>query len=323
MKKKFLFLIISLISVLVVTAQNAQQFTHYMFNQLTYNPAYAGFDNAIQLTALYRTQWVGIEGNPSLQSFSAHSPLNFANSNAGLFVVNDVMGAQRTTHIHLAYAYRQPLSFGNISIGVSAGIFQQQLNGAKLRSPQGNYSNGVNHNDDLLPNNSASGIAPEINAGLYFNTKGLQLGISANNIVAPKTSINTALTTAKIQFTRYYTTMALYSFAMGKNLTLIPSALLKTDFIYYQTDFNLILQYRNNIYLGSAFRGNAPKNIDAVAVLFGFVLFKQLKIGYSYDYILSGLNSVSNGSHEIFANYRILLKDLGKLGVKTYSPRFL
>jgi hypothetical protein len=75
--------------------------------------------------------------------------------------------------------------------------------------------------------------------------------------------------------------------------------------------------------LGSAFRGNAPKNIDAVAVLFGFVLFKQLKIGYSYDYTLSGLNSVSNGSHEIFANYRILLKDLGKLGVKTYNPRFL
>ena len=96
---------------------------------------------------------------------------------------------------------------------------------------------------DLIPNNTAGGIAPEINAGLYFNTKGLQLGLSANNLIAPKTSINTTFATAKIQFTRYYTAMALYNIAIGKNFSLSPSALLKTDFIYYQTDFNLILQF--------------------------------------------------------------------------------
>jgi type IX secretion system PorP/SprF family membrane protein len=136
MKKRLFFTVILFLNVMVLYSQNAQQFTNYMFNQLTYNPAYAGFDNAINLTAFYRAQWVGIEGNPTLQSFSAHSPLNFANANAGIYIVNDVMGAQRTTHFHLAYAYRQPLSFGNISFGLSAGIFQQQLNGSKLRAPQ-------------------------------------------------------------------------------------------------------------------------------------------------------------------------------------------
>jgi type IX secretion system PorP/SprF family membrane protein len=323
MKKNIVFSIVLALNVFFVAAQNAQQFTHYMFNQLAYNPAYAGFDNAIHLTALYRAQWVGIEGNPTLQSFSAHSPLNFANSNAGIYVVNDVMGAQRTTHFHLAYAYRQPLSFGNISFGVSAGIFQQQLNGAKLRAPQGNYETNINHNDNLIPNTSVNGIAPEINTGVYFNTKGLQLGISANNISASKTNLKTSFGDAKIEFTRYYTAMALYDIVLSKKFTLTPSTLLKTDLYYYQTDFNLILQYRNNIYLGSSFRGNARKNLDAVSFLFGFNITKSFRLGYSYDYTLSGLNSASNGSHEIFANYRILLKDLVKPGKKIYNPRFL
>lgn len=322
--KKRLFLLISLLyGVVMLYSQNAQQFSYYMFNQLTYNPAYAGFDNAINLTAFYRAQWVGIEGNPTLQSFSAHSPLNFANSNAGIYVVNDVMGAQRTTHFHLVYAYRQPLSFGNISFGISAGIFQQQLNGAKLRAPQGDYESGISHNDNLLPNNTVNGIAPEINAGIYFNTKGLELGISANNLAAPVTNLNTEFGTARVEFTRFYTAMALYNISLGKKFTLIPSTLLKTDFVHYQTDFNLILQYRNNIYLGSSFRGNTQSSFDAVSVLFGFHITKNLRLGYSYDYTLSGLNSVSNGSHEVFVNYRILLKDLVKPGKKIYNPRFL
>jgi type IX secretion system PorP/SprF family membrane protein len=316
-------LFILLISTLMLHAQNAQQFTHFMFNQLVYNPAYAGFDNSIHLTAFYRTQWVGMEGNPSLQSFSAHSPLNVANSNIGLFVVNDMMGAQRTTHFHLAYAYRQPLRFGNISFGLSAGLFQQQLNGAKLRAPQGNYESSLNHNDDFIPASTVNAIAPEFNFGVYFNTKGFQFGLSANNIIAGKTTLSTPVDKTQIRFTRYYTANASYNVALSKRFSLLPGAMLKTDFINYQTDFNLILQYRNNIYLGASFRGNTRRGTDAVAMMFGFNVFKSLKLGYSYDYTLSSLNNVSNGSHEVFANYRIDISKLAKPGKRIYNPRFL
>ncbi len=71
---RFLFFLLLFLYNVYLQAQNAPQMSHFMFNQLVYNPAYAGFDNSIYFTALYRAQWVGIEGNPSLQSFSAHSP---------------------------------------------------------------------------------------------------------------------------------------------------------------------------------------------------------------------------------------------------------
>jgi type IX secretion system PorP/SprF family membrane protein len=322
--KRLLFFLQFLVKVqIVLQAQNAPQITHFMFNQLTYNPAYAGFDNSIHLTALYRTQWVGIESNPGLQMFSAHSPLNFANSNAGLFIINDMMGAQRTTHFHLAYAYRQPLRVGNISAGISAGFFQQQLNGAKLRAPQGNYESGINHNDEFIPVNTVNSIAPEINAGVYFNIKNFQSGVSVNNIIASKTSLKTLSSETKIRFARYYTANAAYNVTLSKKFSMIPSLILKTDFIYFQTDFNIIFQYRNNIYLGSSFRGNSQRSKDAVSVLFGFSLFKNFKIGYSYDYTLSGLQSASSGSHEVFANYRVDISKLAKPGKKIYNPRFL
>jgi type IX secretion system PorP/SprF family membrane protein len=320
--KQLTFFVLCLLPVWM-GAQNAQQFTNFMFNQLVYNPAYAGFGNSIHLTAFYRTQWVGIEGNPSLQSFSAHSPMNIGNSNIGLFVVNDILGAQRTTHFHLAYAYRQSLSFGNISFGLSAGMFQHQLQGGKLRAPQGNYETTIYHNDDLIPVATVSGIAPEFNVGIYLNAKGFQAGISANNIIAGKTTLSTPVDKSQIRFTRYYTLNTSYNVAMGKRFSLLPGAMLKTDFINYQTDFNLILQYRNNIYFGTTFRGNTRRSSDAVALLFGVNVFRNLKLGYSYDITLSSLMQVSSGSHEVFGNYVIDLKNLVKPGKKIYNPRFL
>ena len=58
-----------------VRAQFEPQFTQYMFNEMFINPAYAGSREHIALTALYRNQWVGIEGAPKTQTFSVHAPL--------------------------------------------------------------------------------------------------------------------------------------------------------------------------------------------------------------------------------------------------------
>lgn len=319
------YLIILMITIVTETveAQNAQQFTHFMFNQLVYNPSFAGFDNSLHLNAFYRSQWTGIEGNPVVQSFSVHAPLFIARSNAGLYVVNDQMGAQRVTHFQTAYAYRQPLPLGNLSVGMSAGFFQQQIKGSQLRAPEGNYESSINHNDNFIPAATTSDMAPEFHLGLYLNVKGLQVGISANNITASKTIQGTPIDKTEIRFARYYTLHAIYEVQLGRRFLLLPSAIMKTDFLLYQTDFNVLLQYRDNIYLGSSFRGNTRRNMDAVAVMLGTRIIKNLRLGYSYDITLSSLAQVGNGSHEVYAYYVVELSGPGKPGKKIYNPRFL
>ena len=56
-------------------AQQLPQFTQYMFNTVSINPAYAGSRETLSIVGLHRSQWVGLEGGPTTQTLSLHSPL--------------------------------------------------------------------------------------------------------------------------------------------------------------------------------------------------------------------------------------------------------
>ena len=82
MKRTFLFsLALLLVAIFQVRAQQDAQFTQYMFNQLYYNPAFAGPSNGTTLTAIHRSQWFGYDGTvnqggaPSTQLISYNSNL--------------------------------------------------------------------------------------------------------------------------------------------------------------------------------------------------------------------------------------------------------
>jgi type IX secretion system PorP/SprF family membrane protein len=73
-------------------AQQKAMFTQYMFNGLMINPAYSSIDDAINITALARQQWVGFNGAPNTQTISVHSPVNQSGTSAGLLFMRDQIG---------------------------------------------------------------------------------------------------------------------------------------------------------------------------------------------------------------------------------------
>ena len=56
------------------SAQQDAMYTHYMFNTLGVNPAYAGSRDALTVTALHRSQWVGFNGAPTTHCLLYTSP---------------------------------------------------------------------------------------------------------------------------------------------------------------------------------------------------------------------------------------------------------
>jgi type IX secretion system PorP/SprF family membrane protein len=77
--KKYIYILIVLMAVLLFQEAEAQQdpqYTQYMYNMNVVNPAYAGSKESLSLTALYRNQWAGLDGNPVTFTFSAHSPIS-------------------------------------------------------------------------------------------------------------------------------------------------------------------------------------------------------------------------------------------------------
>ncbi|MGA9589787.1 MAG: type IX secretion system membrane protein PorP/SprF, partial [Salegentibacter sp.] len=74
MKKRYLYILIVLVASSTY-GQQLPQFTQYMYNTISINPAYAGSRDGFSLTLLNRNQWVGLEGAPVTQTLSVNSPL--------------------------------------------------------------------------------------------------------------------------------------------------------------------------------------------------------------------------------------------------------
>ena len=152
---------------LMLTTANAQfepQFTQYMFNEMFINPAYAGSRDNISATAVYRNQWVGIDGAPITQTLSAHAPLRNKRIGVGLSLLNEKIGVTHDMAAFANYAYRIPLHDDAVlSMGIQAGLINHEQKLLEVRTQdQGDVSFSSNTPKLLLPN---AGM------GLYYFSK--------------------------------------------------------------------------------------------------------------------------------------------------------
>ena len=86
-------------------AQQNAQFTQYMFNGLAINPAYTGMDEALNVTFLNRSQWVGVDGAPVTQTLTAHTLFSKSKLGIGLSLLNDKIGVHRNQKVAGSAAY--------------------------------------------------------------------------------------------------------------------------------------------------------------------------------------------------------------------------
>ena len=305
------------------SAQTEPQFTQYMYNKYLFNPAYAGSADGVDISALYRTQYVALTTKPiATEGFNVNMPLASASSGIGITAINDNIGLQRSTYVALNYDYRKNFSWGKMGIGIGAGIVQSSLNGAELQSPEGNYSPGiVNHNDPNLPNNMQNGIAPDLSFGAYFNNDQFFAGASINHIALASAKINTPAGTADLNFARNLFLMGGYDITLTKKLKLMPSAIVKTDFKQVQVDLGGTFTIIDNILAGITFRGYNKNTIDALSLIFGF-RYRGFQFVYSYDANLSYLTNFNSGTHELSVNYIIGLKKKENKGYFYHNPRY-
>lgn len=315
--RAFLFLLV--VKSLIVSAQSEPQFTQYMYNRYLFNPAYAGSNDAGEVNALYRAQYVGLASKAvSSQGFNFNMPLYAINSGVGLTVINDLIGFQRSTYVSVNYAYTKDFKWGKLSAGLGAGIVQASLDGSQIRTPDGVYQGGVNHNDNTLPSVLSQGVAPDFSLGLYINSAKYFAGVSLNHIAFSTAKVNGA---TRLNFSRNLFVSGGYDFAVGKKISIMPSVLLKTDFRQLQADFGVSFTIINNILTGISFRGYSPKSVDALNIMAG-VSIKGVKLVYSYDANLNYLTKFNYGSHEVSLGYRFVVKKKDKRGYFYHNPRY-
>ena len=305
-------------------AQQAAQYSLYMLNPYGVNPAAAGVENTMTATGGFRTQWVGIEGNPVTQYLTVALPLSIIGSGVGVSFNNESIGARNGITAKASYNYMVKIGNGLLSFGGAGGIVQGAINGSKLRTPEGVYEPGaaINHKDNLLSTLTISGTVPTFDVGVYYKGEKFETGVSASNITEPQLKL-TGQKEINVLLKRTYYAIALMHLDVTKTMRLIPSLLLKSDGVQTQIDFSTFLEFNDNIFLGATFRGYNKDTRDALAAFGGVRLSPKLKLAYSYDFTLSALKTTAQATHEIVLHYN-LGKEFGKgkLPPIIYNPRF-
>lgn len=281
-------------------AQQQYMFTQYMFNGLAINPAYAGTDQGVSLTALGREQWLGLDGAPSTQTFSVHSPLYRREVGLGLLVSRDKIGPTQQYGVYASYAYKMELNRNTkLSLGLQAGFnqYNSDLSGLNVVTP-------LNQIDPIF-NQNISEFLPNFGVGLYLYTRNSYLGISAPQLLTGK--LGTGIPANGIvhpvaKQSRHYFLTGGYVFDLNRDLKLKPNILVKVvEGAPIEADLNANLYIKDVIGLGLSYR-----SFDSFDAIFELILNNKFRIGYSYDFATTtNLNQVQTGSHELMLNYRI------------------
>ena len=176
---KKIFTLIILISSGLSYAQQDAQFTNYMYNTLSFNPAYAGSRGTTSIYLSQRSQWIGLEGAPKTNSLSYHVPIGSSNLGLGLSILNDEIGPVLENMISLDVSYSIKTSYGyNLAFGLRASAHMLNVNFNKL--------NIFNPGDVLAQNNINNRISPNIGFGMFWYSDRSYLGFSIPNLLETK-----------------------------------------------------------------------------------------------------------------------------------------
>ncbi len=306
MTVKWLVVVSLLTIAYTAEAQQEPMYSQYMFNMLNINPAYAGSRGVGSATALYRNQWVGIQGAPQTASLSYDMALKEKKIGLGFQFYDDKLGIERATGLNASYAFRIQLSeSGTLSLGLQAGIRNYRANYSEVRTFQPN---------DPTFSQNISGILPAAAAGVYYNSDKFYIGLSTPALLKTKLSYDNSVDVSSVTGRDLHLYLA-SGFVMNLNqdLALKPSMLVKAvSGAPVEFDFNANLWIQNIIAFGFSYRTG-----DAMVGMVELQMNKQFRFGYAYDKTFSDLGTLNSGSHEL-----MLRMEFGNSRGKIISPRY-
>jgi len=303
MKKLYIILYISLISLGNLNAQDFPLHTQYMYNKGAINPGFVGVKGKIGILLMHRSQWLNIDGAPTNSSLAFEYP--FEKAAFGIGIDYDEAGPVTKTTGNFQFSYNLELSYTTfLSLGINAGVFQSQLDLDKLN---------IQDPTEELFSEDLDAVDFNVGVGAFLYSEIWYLGLSVPNLNLQKYYNDLTYQYDKRLLTAYL--MGGYNVEINRDMTLQPSFLLRySDQLPLSADISLNLQWNETLTTGLSYRISA-----AYSLLIGVNVSRQLHIGYAFDWDQNEIYQENYGSHEIFIRY-YLSRDENSL--RFQSPRF-
>ena len=296
---------IALLSCSIGVAQQLPQFTQYMYNTISINPAYAGSREVLSVVGLHRSQWVGFKGGPITQTLSIHTPLRNDRIGVGLSFIEDDLGPQNFSYLYGDFSYRIPTgNNGKLAFGLKAGFTQFSFD-SDFRLDNDNVN-------DPLVNGVEDRWSPNIGVGLYWSTDRIYASVSAPRLFNNSSSNNGFKALDDVSY--YFTAGGVID--ITRDIKLKPAALIKaTNGAPISYDLTSNFLFFEKLWLGGSYRIN--EETAALGGIIDFQLSRQLRIGYAYEKPISDIARFTTGTHEI-----LLMYEFKFISSKLKSPRY-
>ena len=303
--KNLVIILFTLLCASQVNAQQDPQYTQYMYNMNIINPAYTGSTEGLAVGALYRSQWVGLDGGPETFTFNIHSPVG-KRVGLGLSIIADQIGPVKETNAYVDFSYTIPVgTVTKLAFGVKGGFTFHDIGIAESQISL------IDQGDPFFAN-AINETTPNVGAGVYFyKPSKYYISVSIPNIL---NGVHLDANGTKIgSESEHFFAAAGYVFDLSENFKLKPHTLIK-----YAFDAPVSYDINANVFMFDVVEvGVGYRLEDSFSGMVNFQVMDNLRIGYAYDAIQSDLDIVTSSSHEIFINF-----DLNFSAKVSRSPRY-
>lgn len=297
MKRRYIVLLLGLMSVLAANAQFDPQMGQYMYMPTAFNPAAAGEGDLMKVAGVHRMQYVDIANAPMSTWFSFSSPFVIGKTShgAGVRFLNDRYGLFTNQAFYAQYAYRHKLGKGYLSAGVDLGFVNVGFKGDSINlSSMGDEYHAT---DESVPTGEKSGMKFDMGVGLWYSTPVWWVGASYSHLTRPVVDWDEHSEVTLIG-TMYISGGYHFRLKNYREWVLTPSAMVMSDFVSWDVNLTLMCDYKDRYRWGVGYRIAGSVNI-----LLGIDIISGLQLGYSCELPTNKLLLESYGSHEIYLAY--------------------
>ena len=314
---KILLLLVIVMTMGVLHAQQAPMFTNYSNSYAVINPGYYGLSEGVNTLGIYRNQWTGFKDgttgkvvSPRTFMVSADMPFRSLRGGIGLSLMNDQIGLENSVAFNIGYSYHLDVGAGTMGLGLAFNLNNRKVD----------FSNAhpLNENDPVIPTSEQSDMLFDFNIGAFYTVpETFYISFSITSLMESKGRAleGKSATSASFVGDRTFYLAAGYEYQFFNPMfRLNPSIMILSDIASTQYNLSSRLWYNNKFCFGVNYRYQ-----ESIGLLAGFTI-KGVQINYAYDINTMGLNIP--GSHEVSVSYNFKL-DLEKSPRVYRSIRYL
>jgi len=281
----FFRIIVFLLCIQAVFAQEIPLNSQIFINPYYYNPAFAGFEDRPAFYVYRRQQWTGIEGAPVTTGFNFHTIFN-EKVNFGIHIMNDERSILNTTRGLVTFGYRASFDeFHYLSFALSGGVGFNTID-----------LDAIDPNDPAILDALDNNLFLDGNAGFNYYNNGFNLGLSLPKIFKTKTISNSSFAPGEISPLNDAVFMSSYKWEISEE-----KFALEPYVIYYYTkdlpgQFEAIglLHLMDVFWIGASYRQDY-----GTTGFVGLNINDNFKFGYAYEFFNAQPATFNNGTHDI------------------------